>query len=1023
MREDRRVITAVFFDVVGSTALTERLDPEDVREILGGAIAVIIEQIEGYGGTIKDLAGDGVLALFGAPQSREDDELRAVQAALSVLDAVDGYRRQLENSGGPSVAVRGGIATGLAVVGPVGASSRVEYGAVGDVVNIAARLQAHAEEQSVLVAATTYDAIRTHFTWGPAQALELKGKSAAVAAFEVRGQLPDREIGDEAVAKPMVGRRHALECVTAALARIAESRGGALVLTGEPGIGKSRLVAEAHRLASTTYGEQIRWVEARCSELGGSTPLLPYRTAVRQLLDLPAVGADHASLVRRSAELLGPEGAAHVPFLAELLEIERDAEPDVRIKPENLQEAIFSAVLACVTVAARQRALVLAVEDLHWADETSLQLTQQLLDRVDDVAVLVVVSLRPGTDMPVSDLLDAASEPAQRHMTVVSLDRLDREEAQSFLRSDLEDTVLPEDLEGRVLDVAEGNPLFLRELARSLVESQSTTGAATATGIEKFVVPTTLEHVVLSRVDRLDEEAYDVAVVAAVIGRRFEVAVLERATPRSADPSSALRRLSERKLIHPTQPQAFEFDHVLIQQTIYDSLLRRRRQQVHAAVAEALLVLGDPKTGAVAQEVGRHFLSADKPAEAVPHLLLAARRAAATFANSEALRLFGTTLDAARPLYDRDRTLWASTLLEVLEGYGGVCHQLGQYEQAVAAYNEALALEDASPLARARLRTSMAETLQLENSYQEVREALDAAEVDLEAGEDLPGWWRERIRLLMVRVNAAYMQDDRGELGQLVPLLREGIEQHGTLKERADFHWLAAGAANRGNGYRPSPQAVDDARAGWAANHRLGDPTASAWADFHLGFALVLAGELSEGSDLLTEAARFGESAGNRLLVARCSSYLVMAARLRGSVEEVERLLPASEAAAAATLAVEYVAANRANAAWVEWRRGSADEAMALATEALDLWLRHRAAYPFKWQALWPLAACRAASGNLAFAVRALRGLVTDGQQRLPEDLARLLGEVLDAWDADRSAEVATGIRRLLDAAQAAHYL
>src|SRR5437764_12477705 len=281
VREERKVLTAVFADVVGSTALAERLDPEDVKLVVGEAIARVVSEVESLGGHVKDLAGDGVLAFFGAPTTREDDAERAVRCALRIVGEVGEYAREVRRGwGAEGFGVRVGAATGAVVVGEVGAGSRVEYAAFGDTVNVAARLQSAAEPGSVLVDDATHRAVEGLFDWGEPLELDLKGKSEAVAAWPVHGVAAEgrTQRGLPGGETRLVGRSRELGLGREALEALRSGRGGVLVVSGDAGIGKTRLLNELRELAER---EGSSWLEGRCVSYGESLPYWPFRDLLR----------------------------------------------------------------------------------------------------------------------------------------------------------------------------------------------------------------------------------------------------------------------------------------------------------------------------------------------------------------------------------------------------------------------------------------------------------------------------------------------------------------------------------------------------------------------------------------------------------------------------------------------------------------------------------------------------------------------------------------------------------------------
>ena len=404
VREERKVLTAVFADVVGSTALAERLDPEDVKLVVGEAIARIVGEVESLGGHVKDLAGDGVLAFFGAPTTREDDAERAVRCALRIVGEMEEYAREVRRGwGAEGFGVRVGAATGAVVVGEVGAGSRVEYAAFGDTVNVAARLQSAAEPGSVLVDDATHRAVEGLFDWSEPRRLELKGKSEPVAAWPVAGVAAEgRTRGLPGVETRLVGRSRELGLGREALDALRAGRGGVLVVSGDAGIGKTRLLDELRELAER---DGSSWLEGRCVSYGESLPYWPFRDLLRG--EWIGAGVEEPELrvrvgLRRRLEQLFDSRADELyPYLGGLLEVALEHEAEARtsqLSPEALQWRTFEVVGQLFFRLAEEAPLVLAFEDLHWADPTSVQLLEQLLSLAEDAPVLLVLSLRPERD-------------------------------------------------------------------------------------------------------------------------------------------------------------------------------------------------------------------------------------------------------------------------------------------------------------------------------------------------------------------------------------------------------------------------------------------------------------------------------------------------------------------------------------------------------------------------------------------------------------------------------------------------
>ena len=482
MREEREVVTALFVDIVGSTAIAERLDPEDVKLVIGDAVARVIGAVEAYGGTVKDLAGDGVLALFGAPRAHEDDPERAVRAGLQAVADIEAYGREVERAFGiEGFSVRVGVNTGPVVVGAIGAGSRVEYGALGDALNTAARLQSNAEPSEVLVGEDTHRLIEPLFDWTDPRPLALKGKAEPVTAYGATGAraAPGRLRGLETVQTPLVGRETELaagnEVVEAALA----GSGGILALTGEP--------ASARRgcsRSSASVSRAGRWRTARVpGSRDGACPTASRcrigRTATSCARGSgcsptsPSFGS--ASRCARNVERLFADRAAEIyPYLGAILGLTLEPEAAARLaelSPEALQYRSFEVVRSVLRRLAEDGPLAVALEDLHWVDATSLQLLERMLADTEDVALLLVLTTRLERDHPSWRVKETAARELPHRTRELALEALSGDAGRELLHALVGEGTMPTEMERRILEPAEGNPFFLEELVRSLVDT------------------------------------------------------------------------------------------------------------------------------------------------------------------------------------------------------------------------------------------------------------------------------------------------------------------------------------------------------------------------------------------------------------------------------------------------------------------------------------------------------------------------------------------------------------------------
>jgi ABC-type oligopeptide transport system substrate-binding subunit/class 3 adenylate cyclase len=658
VREERKVLTAVFADVVGSTALAERLDPEDVKLVVGEAVARIVGEVESLGGHVKDLAGDGVLAFFGAPTTREDDAERAVRCALRIVGEMEEYAREVRRGwGAEGFGVRVGAATGAVVVGEVGAGSRVEYAAFGDTVNVAARLQSAAEPGSVLVDDATHRAVQGLFEWGDARELDVKGKSEPLPAWPVVGvAAAGRTRGLPGVETRLVGRSRELGLGREALEALRSGRGGVLVVAGDAGIGKTRLLNELRELAER---EGSCWLEGRCVSYGESLPYWPLRDLLRG--EWIGAGAEEpelrvrVGLRRRLEQLFDGRADDLYPYLGGLLEVALEHEAAARtsqLSPEALQWRTFEVVGQLFAKLAEDAPLVLAFEDLHWADPTSVLLLEQLLSLAEDAPVLLVLSLRPERDHPSWALREHAGREFPHLLREIDLGPLGDADGE-LLAALVAPATLPAELERRVLEAADGNPFFLEELVRSLADVGALVRTDDGWRFDHAVeveVPPTVEKAILARLDRLSGPARDLVTAASALGRTFALPLLEGVLGELD--GEALHELQRLGLLRQSrrwpQPE-YRFRHALIQETAYRTLLADQRTRLHRRAAEWLEERYAERNAEVLGLLAYHWLRAEDESKAADYLLRAGDKARLEYALDEAIEHYRDLL----PLLER----------------------------------------------------------------------------------------------------------------------------------------------------------------------------------------------------------------------------------------------------------------------------------------------------------------------------------------------------------------------------------
>ncbi len=697
-REERRVVTALFADIVGSTALAEHLDPEDLKLIIADAIARMIDAVDAFGGTVKDLAGDGLLALFGAPVSHEDDPERAIHAALRIVDDLAEFAGDVQRGWGVSnFGVRVGVDTGLVVVGTIGGGDRLEYSALGDAVNTAARLQSHADVGSVLVGDETHRLAEAHFSWGEQVSLSLKGKSAPVAAWTVDAPLrgTQRPYLADGVHSQIVGRERELTVCRSAVDEVVQGRGSLLYLVGEPGIGKTRLMNELHDMVDEApkTSRTSTWLEGRCVSYGESMPYWPFRELLHSWLGTSSDEPDlrlRVALRRQVSALFGDRAGQIEPYLAQLMALAvdpKEASHLAELSPEALQYRTFEVVRTLLARLADDGPVVVALEDLHWADPTSVQLLQRLVGDTEHAALLLVLTMRPERDHPAWRVKEEAGRDLPHRFRELSLQALTGDAGHALLGELIGRDTLPADMADRILEPAEGNPFFLEELVRSLVDAGALTKVGSSWVFDHAApieIPPTVEKVILSRIDRLSADAHETLTAASVLGRQFPLPMLEALVDGSSiDISGALTELQRLDLVRETrrwpEPE-YRFKHALIQEAAYRTLVRPDRERLHRTAAVSLEERSAERKHEDAGLLAYHWLGAADEDKAIAYLARAGDLARQEYALDEAIDHYRQLLPLLESRGERQEVALVSFKLAL------ALHMSLRFAEANAAY-------------------------------------------------------------------------------------------------------------------------------------------------------------------------------------------------------------------------------------------------------------------------------------------------------------------------------------------------
>jgi class 3 adenylate cyclase/tetratricopeptide (TPR) repeat protein len=641
MAGERKLVTVLFCDLVGSTAIAERLDPEEYRDLLDEYLAVAFREIYTAEGIVNQLAGDGLMALFGAPVAHEDAPERAVVAALSIRAAIASLSDRLRREQDIALNLRIGIHTGPVVVGTIGNDRKMDYTAIGDTTNLAARLQSVAEPGTILVSEATRRLVLGRFRMREVGPFELKGKSEPVTAHEVLERRASATPMGIALARgltPFVGRAEELEHLRTCYDRLGSHWAQVVAVVGDAGSGKSRLLYE---FKQSLADQAVVFLEGRCSSL---SQMVPYAAIVSMLRGYFGLGPDDGeqacAKIAAKLEAVDSSLCAAYPSLCRLLATPvADA---AELPADERKRETFDAVGHLVSTASERMPVVMIIEDVHWIDAVSLELLQLAASRLQRVRVMLVVSHRAD---------DEILWRTQAAFTRLSLRRLPDEAIVAMIRA-VAGARLPRELEDRIVLKAEGNPFFAEELTRGLVEEGHIVtgdGAATVTRpLGEIAIPNTVQELIGARLDRLRPAAKRAVRVAAVLGRQFRrdqlAAVLDGEGIDIAGELDGLERLGivHRKTV--LSDAEFRFGESLTQEIAYEGLLLRERRQLHGRIAQLLQAAGEA-TAQHAALVAHHFARSDRADKAVPALLTAAREA-------EVLPSYATAVDLYRQAWE-----------------------------------------------------------------------------------------------------------------------------------------------------------------------------------------------------------------------------------------------------------------------------------------------------------------------------------------------------------------------------------
>ena len=656
---ERRIVTMLFCDVKGSTVAAEQLDPEDWAEIMNGAFEYMIRPVYKYEGMVARLMGDAVLAFFGAPIAHEDDPQRAILAGLEIMDGFEAYKDGVGRDWRLEIDARVGINTGLVMVGVIGSDLRMEYTAMGDAINLASRMEQTAVPGTVQVAEDTYQLAEPVFEWVDLGEIEVKGKTDPIRTFRPlhRKAQPGSLRGIEGLDSPLIGRDKELEKLKAAADQLEKGIGSIVFIEGEAGLGKSRLVEEFHRSTLAEIQLPIEWQETASLSYESSQPYGLFQRLLRRRWDVPPNSTPDTirELIARQFEDHPREKQAKMQEIFEIL-MGVGETGGSQLEGETFKQELFSGMTELWDPV---QPTAIVCDDLHWADPASVELLGHLFARTERAALLMICVMRPDRNTPGWEIKEKAGRDYPHRYTDISLRPLTSDDTNTLVDNLLTIANLPPGLRQNILAKTDGNPFFVEEVVRTLIDSGAIVsekdGEITrwrAIGnIEEIEIPGNLQSLLTARIDRLEQDARLTLQLASVIGRSFFFRVLESInqtiTAVQTELDQQLLTLQRMELIREAArvPELeYMFRHSLTQEAAYNTILLRQRGGFHSQVGEAIEVLFPDRLEEFYPILAFHFEQAGDP-KALHYAILSGDAAFQIFAIPEAMGYYRRALE------------------------------------------------------------------------------------------------------------------------------------------------------------------------------------------------------------------------------------------------------------------------------------------------------------------------------------------------------------------------------------------
>jgi class 3 adenylate cyclase/tetratricopeptide (TPR) repeat protein len=661
---ERKLVTVLFADVANYTAMSEKLDPEEIHQIMDGCFKILMDEIHKYEGTINQFTGDGIMAIFGAPVSHEDHGKRACYAALRIQDAIGDYGVKVKKDCGIEFRMRIGINSGPVIVGSIGDDLRMDYTAVGDTTNLASRMESEALPGSILVSKNTHKIAGDFFEFEPIGKVEVKGKREPQAAYElIKTGVVETRI-EASVAKGLtkfVGRRNSMAALKEPYESVLAGSGQVVGIVGEAGVGKSRLLYEFINQLSI---DDVTCLDGRCLHYGGSMIYMPILEILKTYFDIKE--EDREFIINKKIEekiaALDEKITGVIAPFQELLSIKVEDEAYLALEPKQKREKIFEALRDLFIKESQSRPLVLAIEDLHWIDRTSEEFLDYLIGWIANARMMLILLYRPEY---------THQWGSQSYYSQIGLTQLGTSSSSQLIKAILEKGEVAPELRQLILNRAAGNPLFMEEFTYSLIENGSIQKKdlqfVLSTNAADIQVPDTIQGIIAARMDRLEDNLKRTMQMASVIGREFAFRILQTITGMREEIKSYLLNLQGLEFIYEKSlfPELeYIFKHALTQEVAYNSLLLKRRSEIHKRIGEAIEELYPERLEEFFEMLAYHYSKGEDFKKALEYLKFSGNKAIRNHSVCEAYQFYNDAIDTLNQFSETEE--YKQEKLEVL---------------------------------------------------------------------------------------------------------------------------------------------------------------------------------------------------------------------------------------------------------------------------------------------------------------------------------------------------------------------